>query len=74
MVASVLLLGPCGAVSLGGMVLMEFHLSLVSLGGLWFCGSGVGVFFFPFGFLGIHDVWAFASAMSLSGWVFRICL
>ena len=37
-----LFLGPCGAVSLGGMVSMEFHLSFVSLGGLWFCGSGVG--------------------------------
>ena len=40
--AFLLSLGPCGAVSLGGMVSMEFHLSLVSLGGLWFCGSGVG--------------------------------
>ena len=45
-VASMLFLGLCGAVSLGGMVSMEFHLSLVSLGGLWFCGSGVGAFFF----------------------------
>ena len=40
--ASLLFLGLCGAVSLGGMVSMEFHLSLVSLGWLWFCGSGVG--------------------------------
>ena len=44
-------LSPCGAVSLGGMFLMESHFppDLVR----WvviFCGSGMKVFSFPFGF------------------------
>ena len=49
MAAFMLSLGPCGALSLCGMCLMEFHFPLVR----WvviFCGSGVKVFFFPFGF------------------------
>ena len=53
--AFLLSLGPCGAVSLCGMCMMEFHFPL----GRWvviFCGSGVKVFL-SIWLLGVRGVW-----------------
>ena len=53
-VAALLLsLGPCGALSLCGMCMMEFHFPWV---GMIFCGSGVRVFLSVW-LLGVRGVW-----------------